>query len=289
MTDKKYQKNQKLSTYSSFRLGGLADWFCQAKNEKDLMEAISFCQKKKIPFFVLGGGSNILFSDKGFRGMVIKMENREIEIEKEKVMAGAGVSLKKLLQLTAENSLTGLEFLAGIYGSVGGAIVGNAGAWQENIGDKVERVKIFNKGNQFKWLNQEECQFAYRQSRFKKSKEIILKVEFKLKEGDKRKIKRKISENLAKREKQPQEPSAGSIFINPKPKSAGLLIEACGLKGKRIGGAQISEKHANFIVNLGGAKAKDVLELIALAQKKVKEKFKITLQPEIIILDENGN
>ncbi len=289
MTDKKYQKNQKLSIYSSFRLGGLADWFCQAKNEKDLIETIVFCQKQKIPFFVLGGGSNILFSDKGFRGMVIKIENREIKIKKEKVMAGAGVSLKKLLQLTAENSLTGLEFLAGIYGSVGGAIVGNAGAWQENIGDKVERVKIFNKGNQFKWLNQEECQFAYRQSRFKKSKEIILKVEFKLKEGDKRKIKRKISENLAKREKQPQEPSAGSIFINPKPKSAGLLIEACGLKGKRIGGAQISEKHANFIVNLGRAKTKDVLELIALAQKKVKEKFKITLQPEIIILNENGN
>jgi len=289
MTDKKYQKNQKLSTYSSFRLGGLADWFCQAKNEKDLMEAISFCQKKKIPFFILGGGSNILFSDKGFRGMVIKMENREIEIEKEKVMAGAGVSLKKLLQLTAENSLTGLEFLAGIYGTVGGAIVGNAGAWQENIGDKVERVRIFNKDDQFNWLNQEECQFVYRQSRFKKSKEIILKAEFKLKKGKEEEIKRKINENLAKREKQPQEPSAGSIFINPKPKSAGLLIEACGLKGKRIGGAQISEKHANFIVNLGGAKASDVLELIALAQKKVKEKFKITLQPEIIILDENGN
>jgi UDP-N-acetylmuramate dehydrogenase len=289
MTDKKYQKNQKLSVYSSFCIGGLTDWFCQAKNEKDLMEAISFCQKKKIPFFVLGGGSNILFSDKGFRGMIIKMENREIKIKKEKVMAGAGVSLKKLLQLTAKNSLTGLEFLAGIYGTVGGAIVGNAGAWQENIGDKVERVRIFNKDNQFKWLNQEECQFAYRQSRFKKTKEIILKAEFKLKKGKEEEIKRKISENLAKREKQPKEFSAGSIFINPKPKSAGSLIEACGLKGKRIGGAQISEKHANFIINLGEAKASDVLELMASAQKKVKEKFKITLQPEIIILNENGN
>ncbi|PJA49734.1 hypothetical protein CO169_01245 [Candidatus Shapirobacteria bacterium CG_4_9_14_3_um_filter_39_13] len=117
---------------------------------------------------------------------------------------------------------------------------------------------------------------------------MILTVELELKKDNQQKIKQKIKENLAKREAQPKEPSAGSIFINPKPKSAGSLIEACGLKGKRIGGAQISGGHANFIINLGGAKATDVLELIALAQKMVKEKFKITLQPEIIILDENG-
>ncbi|MCJ7805017.1 UDP-N-acetylmuramate dehydrogenase [Patescibacteria group bacterium] len=289
MTDKDYQKNQKLSAYTSFRLGGPADWLYQVKNEKDLIEAIAFCRQKKIPFLILGGGSNILFSDKGFRGMIIRMENRGIKIENEKVIAGAGSPLNKLVKLTAENSLTGLEFLAGIYGTVGGAIVGNAGAWQENIGDKVKRVEIFDKNHQFKWLNREKCQFAYRQSRFKKNEEIILKAEFKLKKGNEREIKRKIGENMRKREKQPKESSAGSIFINPKPKSAGLLIEACGLKGKKIGKAQISEKHANFIVNLGGAKAADVLELIALAQKKVKEKFKITLQPEIIILDENGN
>jgi len=283
-----YQKNQPLSFHTSFRIGGPADWFYEAKNEKDLVKAITFCQKKKISFLILGGGSNILFSDKGFRGMVIKMENKEIRIKDGKVLVAAGVSLNELLKLTAENSLAGLEFLAGIYGTVGGAIIGNAGAWQENIGDKVKRVRALNKDHQFKWLNQEECQFAYRQSRFKKSKEIILTVELELKKDNQQKIKQKIKENLAKREAQPKEPSAGSIFINPKPKSAGSLIEACGLKGKRIGGAQISGGHANFIINLGGAKATDVLELIALAQKMVKEKFKITLQPEIIILDENG-
>ena len=285
---KSYQKNKLLSACTSFQIGGPADWFCQAKKEKDLIEAIAFCHHKKIPFLIFGGGSNILFSDKGFRGMAIRMENKELRIKDGKVIAAAGASLNELVKLTAENSLTGLEFLAGIYGTVGGAIVGNAGAWQQNISDKVKRVRILNKNNQFKWLNQEECQFAYRQSRFKKTREIILEAEFELKKGNKKEIKEEIKENLAKRGGQPQEPSAGSIFINPKPNSAGDLIERCDLKGKRIGDAQISEKHANFIINLGGAKAADVLELIALAQKKVEEKFKITLQPEIIILDENG-
>lgn len=283
------KKKQLLASFTSFQIGGPADWFYQAKTEEDLIKALEFCRNKKIPFLIFGGGSNILFSDQGFRGLAIRMENKEIKINDGKVLVAAGVSLNELVKLTAENSLGGLEFLAGIYGTVGGAIVGNAGAWQQNIGDQVKRVRILDKNNQFKWLNQKECQFAYRQSRFKKNKAIILEVEFELEKGDKKEIKEKIKENLTKRGGQPQEPSAGSIFINPKPKSAGDLIEKCDLKGKRIGNAQISEKHANFIINLGGAKAADVLELIALAQKKVGEKFKITLQPEIIILDENGN
>ena len=283
------KKKQLLASFTSFKIGGPADWFYQVETEEDLIEALDFCRNKKIPFLIFGGGSNILFSDNGFRGMVIRMENKEIKINDGKVLAAAGASLNELVKLTAENSLSGLEFLVGIYGTVGGAIVGNAGAWQQNIGDQVKRVRILDKNNQFKWLNQKECQFTYRQSRFKKNKAIILEVEFELEKGSKKEIKEKIKENLIKRGGQPQEPSAGSIFINPKPKSAGDLIEKCGLKGKRIGNAQISEKHANFIVNLGGAKAADVLELIALAQKKVEEKFKITLRPEIIILDENGN
>ena len=284
-----YQKNQPLSLYSSFRIGGPADWFHQSESEKDLKEALVFCQEKKIPFLILGGGSNILFSDKGFRGLAIKIKNEKLKVRDNKITAKAGVFLNKLIKVAAENCLGGLEFLAGIYGTVGGAIAGNAGAWQENIGDKVKRVRILDENHQFKWLNQQACQFDYRQSRFKKNKEIILEAEFELTRDEQSKIKQRIKENLIKREKQPQEPSAGSVFINPKPESAGYLIEKCGLKGKKIGKAQISEKHANFIVNLGGAKALDVLELIALAQKKVKEKFKITLQPEIIILDENGN
>jgi UDP-N-acetylmuramate dehydrogenase len=283
-----YKKNQLLSNYTTFHIGGPADWFYQAGTEKDLIKAITFCQKEKIPFFILGSGSNVLFSDKGFRGMVIKIKKGNLKVRNCRVTARAGILLDELIKIATENSLIGLEFMAGIYGTVGGAVFGNAGAWQENIGDKVKKVRILDKNNQLEWLNQEECHFAYRQSRFKKSKEIILEVEFELKKGNKKEIKEKIKENLIKRQRQPKEFSAGSVFVNPKPKSAGSLIEACGLKGKTIGKAQISKKHANFIVNLGGAKATDVLELIALAQRMVEDRFKIILQPEIIILDENG-
>jgi len=278
------KKDQLLAPYTTFKIGGPADWFCEAKNEKGILEAVKFAQEKKLPFFILGNGSNVLIPDDGFRGMVVKMENGEWRMENERIIAGAGIPLTKLVNMAKENSLSGIEFMAGITGTLGGAVVGNAGAWQENIGDKVERVKILDKDNQFKWLNHNECQFVYRQSRFKKGKEIVLEVELKLTKGNKKEIKRKIMANLKKREGQPKEPSAGSIFVNPKPQSAGDLIEKCGLKGKQIGSTQISTKHANFIINLGGAKARDVLKLIALAQNEVRRKFKINLKPEIIFL-----
>lgn len=277
-------ENQILAGYTTFKIGGVADWFYQVKNETDLIKAISFCRKQKIPFFILGGGSNLLVSDKGFRGMVIKMENEMIKVDNEKIIVESGSSLARLIKIAMENSLSGLEFLAGIPGTVGGSIVGNAGAWQENFSDKIKRVKILDGKDQVKWFNQEDCQFSYRQSRFKKSKEIILAVEIELKKAKQKDISQKISDNLKKRKNQPQEPSAGSIFINPKPNSASDLIENCGLKGVKRGGAEISDKHANFIVNRDGAKAKDVLELISLAKQQVKEKFGIDLKTEIFFL-----
>lgn len=278
------KKNQILAGYTTFKIGGAADWFYQSKDEKNLIEAISFCHNQKIPFFILGGGSNLLISDKGFRGMVIKMGNEIVEVDNEKIIAGAGMFLNKLVNIAKENSLSGLEFMVGIPGTVGGAIVGNVGAWQENFGDKIKRVKILDEKNQIKWLNQKDCQFNYRQSRFKKNKEIVLAVEIELKRTKQEEINQKISDNLQKRKNQPQESSAGCIFINPKPNSAADLIENCSLKGIKKGKAKISDKHANFIVNCGGAKAKDVLELMSLAKEKVQEKFGINLQEEIIIL-----
>ena len=280
------KKNQLLAPYTTFKIGGLADWFCEAKNEKEVVEAIKFAKEKKLAFFILGNGSNLLVSDDGFRGIVIKMENEEVQINNEKILAEAGISLNKLVNIAQENSLSGIEFMVGIPGTLGGVVFGNAGAWQQNIGDKVERVKILDKDNQFKWLNHDECQFSYRQSRFKKNQKIILAVELKLKKDNQNEIEQKINENFKKREDQPKEPSAGSIFVNPKPQSAGDLIEKCGLKGKQIGQAQISEKHANFIVNLGGAKAQDVVELIALVQKEVRKKFGIDLKTEVVFLGE---
>jgi len=283
------KKDQLLAPYTTFKIGGPADWFCEAFSEKELLEAVKFAQEKKLPYFILGGGSNVLVSDLGFRGVVIKMDNGEWIMDNGKITAGAGITLDKLVNIATENSLSGLEFAAGIHGTLGGAVVGNAGAWQESFGDKVEQVKILDENGQIKWLNHADCQFIYRQSRFKKRKEIVLEVELKLTQGDKGEIQRKMTANLKKREGQPQEPSAGSIFINPKPQSAGDLIEKCGLKGKQIGEAKISEKHANFIVNLGGAKAQDVLKLIALACEEVKKKFDLNLKTEIIFLGEfNG-
>lgn len=280
------KKNQILAPHTTFNIGGPADWFCEAEEEEEVLKAIKFAQEKNLPYFILGQGSNILVSDKGVRGMVIKMKNEKLKIKNCKIRGGAGLSLNKLLNIAKENSLSGLEFMAGIPGSLGGAVVGNAGAWQQNMGDKVERVKVLNEKGQFKWLNQVDCRFAYRQSRFKNSREVVLEVEINLNKDNKEKIKKEMVTNLKKRSHQPQEPSAGSVFINPKPQAAADLIEKCGLKGKKIGQAQISEKHANFIVNLGKAKAQDVLSLINLARETVKKKFDLDLALEINLIGE---
>lgn len=276
--------NEPLARYTTFKIGGPADLFYEAKTEKEIIEAVRLAKKFKVPYFILGGGSNLLVADEGFRGLVIKIANSKYKITKRKIIAEAGVLLGTLVKESARVGLTGLEFAAGIPGTVGGAIRGNAGAWQQAIGDKILRVKVLTPEGRVKWIKREDCQFAYRQSRFKKNKEIILAVELKLEKGKKKEIRQKIKEILAKRKQQPKEPSAGCIFVNPKPLSAGQLIDMAGLKGKIVGKAQISPKHANFIVNLGGARAKEVLKLISLIKQKVKEKFGEELKEEIVLL-----
>lgn len=274
-----------LAEFTTFKIGGPADLFYEAKTTEELIAAVGLARKLGVPYFILGDGSNLLVADEGFRGMIIKIKKSDsFGIEKLKIIAEAGVLLNTIVNFSAESSLAGLEFAAGIPGTIGGAVRGNAGAWQQSIGDKVSQVKVLTPKGKIKWLKTVDCQFGYRQSRFKKSGEIILKVELELGKGDKEEIKRKIAENLEKRKTQPTEPSAGCIFANPKPQSAGELIECCGLKGKRIGDAQISPKHANFIVNLGSAKAKDVLQLIKLAKTAVQKKFGVELKKEIYLL-----
>jgi UDP-N-acetylmuramate dehydrogenase len=280
----KVKTNEPLAKHTTFKIGGPADFFVEVKKEGELLKLLKELKSLKLPYLVLGGGSNLLVADEGFRGVVIKITNYELRITNCKIIAGAGVSLGKLVELAAENSLSGLEFAAGIPGTVGGAVRGNAGAWGEAIGDKVKRVKVLTPEGDFKWIDGSDCQFAYRQSRFKKTNEIIWEVELELEKGDKKEIQEKIKENLAKRASQPKEPSAGCIFVNPKPFAAGELIDKCGLKGIRIGDAQISPKHANFIVNLGKAKAAEVIKLIKLIKEKVKEKFGVNLEEEVFIL-----
>ena len=306
----KIKEKISLQEYTTFKIGGPARYFFVAKNKEDLKNAILWAKKKKLPFFILGGGSNVLFSDNGFNGLVIKIQNSNLKIQNEnskfKIICGAGLPLVKLVFKSSEIGATGLENLVGIPGTLGGAIWGNAGAFGREIGDLVEEVRVLDVGSsklEVKKLKKEDCKFGYRNSIFKRRKNwIILEATLELKKGNKKEIEEKIKEILKlRKEKQPLElPCAGSVFknvpikkvpkkiqekFNEKIKNgflpAGVLIEAAGLKGFQIGGAKISEKHANFIVNLGGAYAKDVWKLIQKIKKEVKRKFKINLEEEI--------
>ena len=255
------RKNVSLKNYTTFKIGGRAKYFFVAKNKKDLIKAIKTAQKIKLPFFILGGGSNLLVSDKGFKGLVIKY----------------GQPLSFYVS-------KGLEWAVGIPGTVQGAVYGNAGAFKKSMKDVVKEVEVFDtKTGEIKILKNKDCQFSYRNSVFKKNKNlIILSVKIKTKKSNIKKIKQYLA---YKKKNHPWNyPSAGSVFKNPRGFSAAELIQRCGLKGKKIGGAKISDKHANFIINLGNAKAKDVKKLINLIKKQVKKKFGVILQEEIQFL-----
>ncbi|MBI2041678.1 MAG: UDP-N-acetylmuramate dehydrogenase [Candidatus Nealsonbacteria bacterium] len=294
----KIQKNVLLKEYTTFKIGGPAKYFCAVENKEDLIRAVSFAKKEKIPLFILGGGSNLLVSDEGFKGLVIKIENCKLKIVNSRVIAGAGVSLAKLVSITSNAGLSGMEWASGIPGAtVGGAIRGNAGAFGAEMKDITKTVIVLEiqnpkskiQNNNFKIkirnFNNKDCRFSYRSSIFKENPDLIIfSCELEMKRGDK--VKEKVKEILSyRKEKHPAEPSAGSIFKNLENIRARDLIEKAGLKGRTIGGAQISEHHANFIVNLGGAKSKDVLDLIDLAKKEVKNKFGIEIEEEIKYLD----
>jgi UDP-N-acetylmuramate dehydrogenase len=292
--------NEPLKKWTTFRIGGPAKYFFIAKNEKDLIKAIDLAKKFKIPYFILGNGSNLLVSDKGYYGLVIKVNYQKLEIENCKIIAGAGLLLSELLEESVKRGLTGLEWAIGIPGSVGGAVYQNAGAFGFDFSKIIKNVKVLRNGKIIK-LSKKKCGFDYRKSIFQKNKDVILEVEIKLKKGKRKKIQNLIKKYLSYRLKtQPTGFSAGSIFKNCKLKKtflmkypqlqifkksgiipAGWLIEKCNLKGKRVGDAKISEKHANFIINKGKAKAKDVLSLIKLIKKEVFKRFKIKLKEEI--------
>ena len=307
------QRNVLLKNYTTFRIGGPAKYFFVAKNKKDLIKAISVAKKLKLPFFILGGGSNLLVSDKGFNGILIKIRNTKYEIpacpagrQNTKIMAEAGVMLGELVNVSAKAGLSGLEWAVGIPGTIGGAIRGNAGAFNKSMKDvvkSVEALEVKNEKCKVKNFKNRDCKFSYRDSIFKDKKNlIILSAVLQLKKGKKSEIEKKVKENLNyRKERQPLNfPSAGSVFKNPRGLATGELgeedkssslsfaaarmIEECGLKGKKIGNVKISEKHSNFIVNLGNGKAKDVIKLIKLIKQKVKKKFGVTLEEEIQFL-----
>jgi UDP-N-acetylmuramate dehydrogenase len=290
MKDIVFEKNVSLKEYTTFKVGGPAKYFFVAKNKEDLARALGLAKQKKLNVFVFGGGSNLLVADKGFKGLVVKIGISGTEFLPDKAIVGAGTSLSKFANTASKNGFTGFEWAIGIpQATVGGAVYGNAQAFGFRISDNVESVEVFDKKTfKLKTLSKEQCKFSLKNSAFKKDKNlIVLSIVFDLKKGNEAEIKENVAKFL-KHRKQSHPlnfPSAGSVFVNPEKKGqvtpAGFLIEKAGLKGKKIGNAQISEKHANFIINLGGAKAKDILALIRLAQKKVKENSKINLETEI--------
>ncbi len=295
----KLQRNISLAFYTTFKIGGKAKFFYIAKSNNDLIKAVNKAKKSRVHFFILGNGSNILVSDKGFDGLVIKISAKGGPAsgwQNTKIVAETGTSLGRLVGKSIKSGLTGLEWAVGIPGTLGGAIRGNAGAFSGSMAEIVKTIKVFDAKNQkIRILKNKDCKFGYRDSIFKRNKNlIILSAELELKKGDKEKSQKLIKEYLKQRkEKQAIEyPSAGCVFKNftphricsgvgPKGFSAGYSIEQCGLKGKKINEAMISKKHANFIVNLGGAKARDVKKLINLCKEKVKDKFGIKLEEEI--------
>ncbi|MBA7633723.1 UDP-N-acetylenolpyruvoylglucosamine reductase [subsurface metagenome] len=283
----KFQKNVLLKNYTTFKIGGPAKYFFVAKSKLSLVKTLQEAKRLDLPFFILAGGSNLLISDKGYQGLVIQVKNQTLKVKNNKIYAEAGVVFGQLVNFALKNSLTGFEWAAGIPGTLGGAVFGNAGAFNGAMKDVVREVEVFDmKKNKIRKLKNKDCKFGYRSSLFKKNPNlIILACQLQLKAGNKQEIKKEMQEYLDYRdERYPKEPSAGSIFKNPKNISARELIDKSGLKGKRIGGAEISKVHSNFIVNLNGAKSQDVLKLINLVKRTVDKKSGIKLKEEIIFL-----
>jgi len=267
------------------RVGGPADYYVEPADKSDLVEIIKYFQKNNFPSLMLGRGSNLLVSDEGLRGAAINLEAglSTIQMEGELVRAEAGVHMPKFVDFCIQNGLQGVEMLAGIPGSVGGAVVMNAGAHGGEISDHIVEVEVFRDG-EIRVVPKDDAQFAYRKSGF--TRDVVLSARFSLPNGDKEELSRKRREIILKRNlTQPLSlPNSGSMFKNPSGTFAAKLIEQAGLKGKRVGNAQISEKHANFIVNLGGAKASDVFTLLDIARRTVHQNTGILLELEVKLI-----
>ena len=282
--------NEELNKYTTFKVGGPCKALVLIKTEDLLLKVINLLKENKEAFFVIGNGSNLLISDKGYDGYVLKLEGdfSSIKAEGEEIIAGAGAILSKVCILAKEKGLSGLEFAYGIPGTVGGAIVMNAGAYDGEMSFVVSSVKMLDLDGTIKTFSNSEMEFSYRNSILKRKDYIVLSVTYKLVKKDEKEILDKMNDFLEKRRsKQPLNfPSAGSTFKRPKDNFAGKLIMEAGLKGKRVGGACVSEKHAGFIVNDEGASAKDISDLMKLVIKEVKKKFDIELEPEVIKIGE---
>ncbi|MBQ3330890.1 MAG: UDP-N-acetylmuramate dehydrogenase [Ruminococcus sp.] len=285
-SDITYVCDEPMSAHTTFKIGGAADIMITVKSLEELQTAIGACKASAVPYMILGNGSNLLVSDDGIEGAVIVLDGdfKEITVDGDAVTAGAGAKLSRLCTVALENGLSGLEFAYGIPGTVGGAMYMNAGAYGGEMKDVAVSVTALSRDGTVHEVPASEMQLGYRTSIFKTNGDIILFSEYKLQAGDRELIREQMDDVMGRRKsKQPLEyPSAGSVFKRPEGAFAGTLIEQCGLKGKTVGGAQVSEKHAGFIINIGGATCGDVMELVRIVQDTVKEQTGYFLEREII-------
>jgi len=265
--------DEPMSKHISFKTGGKADIFVKVYSTQEIKSVLKISKENNIPLFVLGNGTNILVKDEGYRGIILQIKLEDIQINSNEVYVQSGVKNAILARKLLENSLTGFEFAAGIPGTIGGAIKMNAGAHGGEMKDIVEEVTYLDYNGNIHTISNSECEFSYRHSKFFYEKCIILSTKLKLQEGNKEKIQEKMIELAGQRkEKQPLEyPSAGSTFKRGENYITAKLIDECGLKGYSIGGAQVSEKHAGFIINKQNSTSKDILDLIEYVKTKVKE------------------
>lgn len=284
LTEGQIKTEEPMAKHTTFRIGGPADFFVTPYHAKEVQEILQFLKKKNEPYYILGNGSNLLVSDNGYRGTVICLsEMNAIREEHGMIIAQAGALMSKIAAKALENSLQGFEFASGIPGSIGGAVVMNAGAYGGEMKDVVAEVTVLDENQNMRVLKREELAFGYRTSIVMKKGYTVLEVKLELKPGDREKIKAYMDDLKERRTtKQPLEyPSAGSTFKRPEGYFAGKLIQDTGLSGFRVGGAQISEKHNGFVINSGNATAKEVDQLMKEVSDRVFEKFGVRLEPEV--------
>lgn len=280
------KSNVSLKEYNSYGIGGMAKYLVEPTSVSELISVLNELDQKKIPWVVLGGGSNVLIPDEDFNGAIVKVSIMDFKIDGEALEVGSGVYLNSMINTLIESGYTNLCPLYGIPGTVGGALVGNAGANGMCIYDDLVELTVVDKDKKVITYKREDITYGYRDTQFKKTKDIIVKAVFNIRKGNKDDARNIILKNTSeRRKKQPLEyKNAGSVFKNPSGASAGALIEECGLKGLRVGDAEVSNKHANFIINKGNATSKDICNLIDKIKKEVKSKKNVDLELEQIVL-----
>ena len=284
--------NEPMKKHTTMKVGGPCDCMVEPSSIEEIQKVLEYVKENNIKYYIIGNGSNLLVKDEGVHALIIKIANKfsGFEVNGEHIKAYSGCSVPKLSQIAKENSLSGLEFACGIPGSVGGGIRMNAGAYGSEMVNVVEKVGFLDENGNLKEIDGKDAHFTYRHSMFVDNPQyVVVYAIYKLQKGNKDEISKIMEENMnSRKQKQPIEyPNFGSVFERPEGYFVGKLVDDCGLKGYKIGGAQVSTKHSGFMINIGDATCKDVLDLIEYVKEKVYEKFNVKLQEEVVILGGN--